>query len=147
MLFFNIFFNVIYNGHQKTPIYVSLCETIHDAYRSKKLIRTLNRMDLCMSYNELERIDMELADRVIAAAQSHRTRVPPIIEASVMIHGVMDNFHHEENTLSGIGGSHDTILMLFQNGNNTSDDATAQISQVPNSLFPKKRSIELIIDC
>ena len=26
----------------------------------------------------------------------------------------MDNFDHEENTLSGIGGSHDTILVLFQ---------------------------------
>ena len=33
-----------------------------------------------------------------------------------MIYGVMDNFDYEENTLSGIEGSHDTILMLFQNG-------------------------------
>ena len=27
----------------------------------------------------------------------------------------MDNFDHKENTVSGTGGSHDTILMLFQN--------------------------------
>ena len=26
----------------------------------------------------------------------------------------MDNFDHEENTVSGIGGSHDAILVLFQ---------------------------------
>ena len=26
----------------------------------------------------------------------------------------MDNFDHEENTLLEIGGSHDTILVLFQ---------------------------------
>ena len=64
-----------------------------------------------------------------------------------MIHGVMDNFDHEEIMLSGIGGSHDTILMVFQNGNDTLDDATAQINHVPNNLFPKKRLLEHIIDC
>ena len=63
-----------------------------------------------------------------------------------MIHGVMDNFDYGENTLSGIGVSHDTIQILFQNGNDALDDATTQISQVPNSLFPKKRSLEHIIN-
>ena len=27
----------------------------------------------------------------------------------------MDNFDHEENTSSGISGSHDVVLVLFQN--------------------------------
>ena len=40
-----------------------------------------------------------------------------------MIHGgVMDNSGLEENALTGIGGSHDTILMLFQNRNYSLDD-------------------------
>ena len=56
-----------------------------------------------------------------------------------MIHGTMDNFDNEENALSGIEGNHDTILMLFENGNNTLENATAQISQLPIRLFPKKR--------
>ena len=94
-----------------------------------------------MSYGKLQRIDMGLAEQVIEAAQSHCTPVPPIIEATVMIHGVMDDFDNEENTLSGFGGSHDWIPMLFQNGNDTLGDATAQIS-----LFPKKLSVEHIID-
>ena len=56
-----------------------------------------------------------------------------------MIHGgVMDNFDLDENALTGIGGSHGTILMLFQNRNDSLDNATAQISEVSNSLFPKK---------
>lgn len=67
----------------------------------------LNRMGLCMSYGKLQRIDMGLAEQVIEAAQFHCTPVPPIIEATVMIHGVMDDFDNEENTLSGFGGSHD----------------------------------------
>ena len=59
-------------------MHVSLCETIHDVCQSKKLIEILNRMGLCMSYNELERLEMALAEQVIVAAQYHRTRVPLI---------------------------------------------------------------------
>lgn len=57
---FQIIFKVVHNSrNQKLPMHhVSLCETIHDACRSKKLIEILG---LCMSYNELERIDMALA--------------------------------------------------------------------------------------
>ena len=57
---FQIIFKVVHiSRNQKTPMHhVSLCETIHDVCRSKKLIEILG---LCMSYNELERIDMELA--------------------------------------------------------------------------------------
>ena len=64
-----------------------------------------------------------------------------------MILGVMDNFNYEDNTLSGIGDSHHTILMLFQNGNDALVDVTVQIIQIPNSLFRKKQSLDHIIDC
>lgn len=47
-----------------------------------------------------------------------------------MTRGVMDNFDYEENT-SEIEGNHDTILKLFINENNTLENATAQISQLP----------------
>ena len=53
-----------------------------------------------------------------------------------MIDGVRDNFDHENNTPSRIGGSRDTILVLYQNGNDTLKNAATQISQEPNSLFP-----------
>ena len=33
----------------------------------------------------------------------------------------MDNFDHEENTMSGIGGSHDTVLVLFQSESEHND--------------------------
>ena len=57
---------------------------------------------------------MGLAQRTIDAASKHRTPVPPTIEDSVMIHVAMDNLDHDERT-PGIGRSHNTILMLFQN--------------------------------
>ena len=70
---FQIFFTAIHNGQKKTPLHVSLCETIHDTCRSKKL-------RLCMSYDELEKIDVCLAEKAIAASGSYRTPVSSIIK-------------------------------------------------------------------
>lgn len=59
----------------------------------------------------------------------------------------MDSFDHEENAIPRTEHSHDTVLMLFKNGNNTLENATVQISQIPISLFSKKRKLEHIIHC
>ena len=67
-----------------------------------------------MRSDEMERIDINLAQRTIEAAGDNRVPVPPVMQSSVMIHGAMDNFDNEENTSSGIGSSHDTILMFFR---------------------------------
>ena len=58
----------------------------------------------------------------IDIAGPNRVPVPPSILPSIFIHGAMDNFDHEENTSSGIGGSHDTILVLFQNTDGNEED-------------------------
>ena len=47
------------------------------------------------------------------------------IDKKALIHGGMDNFDHTEVTSSGIGGSHDTILMLFQNQNENENSPKA----------------------
>ena len=119
---FQIIFNIVHNGQKKTPMHVSLPETVHDICRSKELIQILNRIGLCMSYNEVERLDNNLALRTIKKADIHRVPVPPSIQPGLLIQGAMDNFDHEENTKSGIGGSHDTILMLFQNPDKDEQD-------------------------
>ena len=49
------------------------------------------------------------------------------------LHGSMDNFDHEEATSSGIGGSHDTILMLFQNSNKV-ENTQKILSKKPTTL-------------
>lgn len=35
----------------------------------------------------------------------------------------MDNFSYQEQTLSGVGGNHDTVLVIFQNESNNVDDS------------------------
>ena len=60
----------------------------------------------------------------------------------------MDNFDHEENTLSGIGGSHDTILVLSQKPG--MKDTTERISTKSvniRRMSANKRSLSQTLDC
>ena len=60
----------------------------------------------------------------------------------------MDNFDHEGNTLSGIEGSHDTILVLFQK--NETIDNIDKISHRPGDIATmptKKRSLNHTLHC
>ena len=87
----------------------------------------------------------------IVAQYSVRLKRPVFIvfqfhEHGVLIQGAMDNFDHEENTKSGIGGSHDTILMLFQNTANEIIDKPKEISTKPLAEFEKK-ALDRVLDC
>ena len=72
-------------------------------------------MGFGMSYDELEKMNYSLAECTLRLAENHRVTVPLHVKSDVTIQGAMDNFDHDENTDSGIGGSHDTVLVLFQN--------------------------------
>ena len=73
-----------------------------------------NRLGLCIRYDDLEGVDIAFTQEIINFAGTNRVPVSKYINSSPIVHDAMDNFDHEENTLSGIGGSHDTILVLFQ---------------------------------
>ena len=70
----------------------------------------LNHLGFSNSYDEVEREDMDLVQRTIERAGTHRVFVPPSIEPGVVLHVAVDNFDKNDNK----GGSH-TILMFFQN--------------------------------
>ena len=57
----------------------------------------------------------------------------------------MDNFDHEENTKSGIGGSHDTILMLFQNPSSTTTEEN--VLSIKPATHESKRTFSHVLDC
>ena len=103
-------------------------------------------MGFCISYDELERIDQGLARRTIDAAGENRVPIPELINNSNMIHGAMDNFDHTEATLSGLGTSHDTILVLFQSGSNPREE-THGISKVSDSISRSKKSFNHVLEC
>ena len=70
----------------------------------KQLIEVFNLLGICMSYDEVGQNYSKLL-----------VPVPQSIIPNVLVQGAMGNFHHEENTQSGIGGTHDTVMVLFQN--------------------------------
>ena len=80
---FQIIFNMIPSGGKRTPMHVSLAQTVHDTCRSKQLIEILSRMGFTISYSELEKIDNGLAQRIIRTASDDH--VPPSIKTSVLI--------------------------------------------------------------
>ena len=121
-------------------IYISVAQTIHDTCRSKQLVQISNRMGYAISYSELEQIDNALTQCAIRRAGSYCVPVPPSIKPSVLIQGAMINF----DLASGIGGSHDTILVLFQNCENTDQDEAGKSCK---SQHDCSKPITHILDC
>ena len=125
-----IFYNLIHADTKLSPFSIGMTQMIHDLCRSKHLITVLNRLNLCTSYESMERIDTSLTQRVIDLADGHRVPVPPQIQSESIIHGAMDNFDD--------GPSHDTILMLFQNQSNMDNSDTVSISLNENPTRSRK---------
>ena len=63
-------------------------------------MQIMNILDLCISYDEIEKIDTGLAQHTINTAGVNRTSIPSTIKNNAILHGAMDNFDHDENTPS-----------------------------------------------
>ena len=102
---------LIHNNRRRTPLAISLAQAIHDICRPKHLINLGCKLGFSVSYDELERTDTDMVQRIIDQAGEFRLPVPPSIDPKMVINAATDNFDQND----GKGGSHDTILMLFQN--------------------------------
>ena len=144
---FQIIHYIIHNEKKKNnPFHVGLAELFHDDSRLKLVIEILNKIGLCISYDELQRIDFGLMKRVIHETGANRVPVSMSIDKKTLIHGAMDNFDHTEVTSSGIGGSHDTILMLFQNQNKNENSPKA-LSKKPTGSPQNQKPLDKILPC
>ena len=107
----------------------------------------MNNLGLYTSYDKIERVDTVLEQLTIHMAGSHRVPVTPSVVPHELVHGAMEKFDLKGNTISGIGGSHDTILMLFQNIRDTElCNEQLQISKKKDASneFKGKRALEHI---
>ena len=112
---FQILHNILTEGKEPTPFHVMVAQGVHSLTRSKELVTALNHHGICVSYNTVKRIDVDLAERIITTAGNNRVPLPAVLEATSPLNGAMDNFDHNESTLAGTGSTHDTILVIFQN--------------------------------
>ena len=141
---FQIIHYVIQNGKKHNPFHVGLAELFHADSIAKLVIEILNKIGWCISYDELQRIDFGLMKRVMNAIGANRVHVSMSINKRRLIRGAMDNFDHTEVTSSGIGGSHGTILMLFQNQNKNANSPKA-LSKKPTGSPQNQKSLDKIL--
>ena len=127
----------MHSGKKKTPLHIAMSETIHSISKSKRLIQIMNKLGLSMSHEEMERADYGLTHKIIKQAGNGRVPVSTSICSSNIIHGAMGNFDHEEDTISGIKGSHDTVMVIFQNNVKTEIEESCVSVLSTNDVFPK----------
>ena len=106
-----------------------------------------NRLGLCIRYDDLEGVDIAFTQEIINFAGANRVPVSKYINSSPIVHDAMDNFDHEENTLSGIGGSHDTILVLFQKPGmkDTTEKISTKLANICGCQLIKEVEVKLSI--
>ena len=143
---FQIVFNLVHSCRKKVPLHISISQGIRDKCRWKRLIQILNKLGLCISYDGLERIDCSLANETMDSCVENKVPLPRTKTSSSIIHGAIDNFDHNENTLTGKGSSHDTIIMVFQNSENSTETDNVLQKSV-NCNLERRRSFKFDLDC
>ena len=104
---------ILHRGRKRTPMHIMNSQAIYDACKSATLITSFNRYGLCSSYDELLRHHTDMATFIVESS-SNEVPFPSHFGSSQFTIAAFDNFDHDEATLSGIGGSHDTVSVLFQ---------------------------------
>ena len=112
---FQILHCILTDGKEPTPFHVMVAQGVHSLTRSKELVTTLSHHGVCVSYNTVKRIDVDLAEQIIATAGDNRVPLSTVLEETSPVNGALDNFDRNESTLAGTGSTHDTIFVLFQN--------------------------------
>ena len=115
---------MVQNGKQRTPLHVVNGQAIHEACKSKTLITCFNHLGLSVSYDEIRRYHNDMASLVVETSQGN-VPIPSHFSSKAFTLAAFDNFDHEESTLSGIGGTHDTVTVLFQ-------DKSPHVNKKPN---------------
>ena len=71
-------------GRVKLPKHTSLAMCVHHLTSSKRLIKLLNRMGHCISYDEMYAVNTSIAEDVLAKAEEFGTVIPTVIKASTV---------------------------------------------------------------
>ncbi|CAB0035214.1 unnamed protein product, partial [Trichogramma brassicae] len=81
--------------------------------KSKNTIQLLNRLGLCISYDEILRIRARLATYANEKSKS-AVPLPSHFNKCNYVTAAFDNIDHNESTISGLNSMHDTAIVLFQ---------------------------------
>ena len=73
-----------------------LDKTVNEISRSKQLIQILDRLAICISYDEIERQNCSLSVRIIHMSGNENIPLPLSIAPGNLVQADIDNFDHKK---------------------------------------------------
>ena len=139
---YQIMYFILNDGNKKNPFHVLTDVSVYHTTKSKALITSLNRTGLCISYDEIKRHINSLGNYTAGSAEI-QTPFPSHFSPHAFTTAAFDNFDHEEDTISGLHGSHYTVLVLFQDQNKLD----IIMPELENTNRNKNRSFNNLLKC
>ena len=100
------------HGKVKTPKHMAVCHLTG----SKQIIKILNRLGHCASYDTVEMIDTALAREIFAKTETEGVVIPSNIAPRSFIQFAANNNDINEETLDGKQTTHATTHVVYQKG-------------------------------
>ncbi|RXM99467.1 hypothetical protein EOD39_11470 [Acipenser ruthenus] len=108
---FQIMFYELHNGSKKTPLHMMTAHSIYDKCKSRDdyIYKPNQRIHQLCQFVEKPKF------AVCLCCAANSTPIPSHFNSTDFTIGALDNFHFEDDSsLSGMAGTHDTVMVLFQ---------------------------------
>jgi hypothetical protein len=132
---------IVSGGRKWTPKHVGLASTLHQATRSKDLVRLFNKAGNCLSYEQVLQVDTSLAESTLNSLdETTGAVIPTNIEANKFIHYTCDNIDILDETLDGKNTFHTTQMAAWQRSQASDESlkdlepSTKRTLNVPSAL-------------
>ena len=99
-----------------TPKHIGLASTLHQATRSKELVKMFHKAGHTMSYQEIIKLDAALAKKALESMNREGAVVHQNLIKDRFVHFSADNVDINEHTLDGKGTFHATQVAAWQRG-------------------------------
>jgi hypothetical protein len=94
------------------PIYIGL--KLHSATRSRKLVESISKLGICISYARVMQIENKCANSVCNIYRSENLVCPPIHELGFFTVAAADNIDHNSSSTKAQSALHGTAISLMQ---------------------------------
>ena len=127
------------HGKVKTPKHMD----VRHLTGSKQIIKILNHMGHCASYDSVEMIDTALAREILAKTKAKCVAIPLNIAPGSFIQFAADKNDINEETLDGKQTTHATTLVVYQKG----QFGTAPLRHVYADHSQRRSRYETFVAC
>ena len=107
--------NKTFYNTKETPFSVGLGLLIHKKTRSKDIVNILANLNLSIDYENVLRIETDIANAVVQKAlKSNGVYVPPSIQAGLPVYFAADNCDFKNDAADGKNEVHGTVQIVYQ---------------------------------